>query len=100
MNGINIDLHTEEIVHLCKRYKVKELSVFGSAVKDDFTPESDIDILVEFRPEAIIGFMEFAGMQFELEKIFGRKVDLVSKTGLNSIIKDEVIGSSQVLYAA
>ena len=100
MNGIKIDLPQEAIVEICKRYQVRELSVFGSAVRDDFTDQSDIDILVEFQPDAKIGFLAFIGMQMELSELLKRKVDLVSKRGLNPIIRDEVINSSKVLYAA
>ncbi len=99
MNGIKIELPQEAIAQLCKRYQVRELSVFGSAVRDDFTADSDIDILVEFQPEAIIGIIKFTHMQYEIEALIGRKVDLVSKRGLNPIIRDEVLGSSKVLYA-
>lgn len=99
MNAIKIDLPQEAIAELCKRHHVRELSVFGSAVRDDFTADSDIDILVEFQPGAIVGIIKFTHMQHELEELIGRKVDLVSKRGLNPIIRDEVLGSSKVLYA-
>ncbi len=100
MNGIKIELPQEAIAEICKRYQVRELAVFGSAVRDDFTASSDIDILVEFQPETVIGIIKFTHMQHELEDIIGRKVDLVSKRGLNPIIRDEVLASSRVLYAA
>ncbi len=100
MNAIKIELPKEAIAGICKRYQVRELSVFGSAVRDDFTDQSDIDFLVEFMPDAKIGLLEFIGMQHELADILGRKVDLVSKRGLNPIIRDEVLNSSKVFYAA
>lgn len=100
MNAIKIELPQEAIAEICKRYRVRELSVFGSAVRDDFTDQSDIDLLVEFMPDAKIGFIEFAGMQIEISELLGRKVDLVSKNGLNPVIRDEVLGSSKVFYAA
>lgn len=100
MNGIKIELPQKAVAELCKRYHVRELSVFGSAVRDDFTADSDIDFLVEFMPDAKIGFLEFAGMQIELSELMGRKIDLVSKNGLNPVIRDEVLNSSKVFYAA
>ncbi|MBI5179473.1 MAG: nucleotidyltransferase family protein [Nitrospinae bacterium] len=100
MNGIKIELPQEAIAEICKRHQVRELSVFGSAVRDDFTADSDIDFLVEFQPDAKIGFLEFAGMQIELAELLGRKVDLVSKNGLNPVIRDEILDSSKVFYAA
>jgi predicted nucleotidyltransferase len=100
MESIKIGLPQEAIAELCKRYQVRELSLFGSAVREDFTDQSDIDFLVEFMPDAQIGFIEFAGMQIELSDLLCRKVDLVSKRGLNPIIREEILNSSMVFYAA
>ncbi len=95
----DLSLPIRAIQEICRRYGVAELSLFGSAVRDDFRPDSDIDLLVTFHPEAKIGLLEFAGLQRELEEVIGRPVDLVSKRGLKPIIRDEVLGSAQVLYA-
>jgi predicted nucleotidyltransferase len=91
---------TEEIAALCRSYQVLELSLFGSAVRDDFGPKSDLDLLVLFQPEAAIGFIGFAGLQRELSTILGRPVDLVPKRGLKPLIRDDVLASAEIIYAA
>jgi predicted nucleotidyltransferase len=95
-----IDLPLEEIAELCRRYRVRELSLFGSALRDDFAADSDIDFLVLFRPDAEIGFLEFAALQRELAAVLGRPVDLVPKRGLKPIIRDDVLASARVVYGA
>jgi len=85
---------------LCKRYRVKELSLFGSALREDFSTGSDIDLLVEFEPEAQIGFVTLSKMQRELSAILNRPVDLVPKGGLKPKIRETVISSARVLYAS
>jgi predicted nucleotidyltransferase len=89
----------QAIKDLCKRYRVKELSLFGSAIRDDFTSTSDIDLLVEFEPEAQIGFMTLSKMQRELSGILNRQVDLIPKKGLKLKIREAVLSSTKVLYA-
>jgi hypothetical protein len=84
---------------LCERYQVRELSIFGSALREDFSTGSDIDLLVEFEPEAQIGFVTLSKMQRELSAILSRPVDLVPKGGLKSKIREMVISSAKVLYA-
>lgn len=95
-----IEIPMEALAEVCRRYHVRELALFGSALRDDFGDDSDIDILVEYEPEARIGMYEHFDLQVELERIFGRRIDLVSKRGLNVVIRDDVLLSSQVLYAA
>lgn len=88
------------IENLCREYKVAELAVFGSAVRDDFRSDSDIDLLVTFQPEAKIGLIGFIGLQQQLQEVLGRNVDLVSRRGLKPLIRDEVLSSARLLYAA
>ena len=95
-----LDLPLEEIAALCRRYRVRELALFGSALRDDFRPDSDLDLLVTFDPEAEIGFLELAGLQRELATLLGRTVDLVPKRGLKPTIRDDVLASTRLLYAA
>ena len=87
------------IKNLCQRYRVRELSIFGSALREDFRTDSDIDLLVEFEPEAQIGFVTLSRMQRELSAILNRPVDLVPKGGLKAKIRESVISSAKVLYA-
>jgi predicted nucleotidyltransferase len=96
------DFHfaAEPIRALCEEYHVRELALFGSARTERFRPDSDIDLLVEFEPDAEIGFLEFAALQRRLAAVMGRRVDLVPKDGLKPIIRDEVLASAEVIYAA
>jgi len=96
----NLDFPIEEIKMLCQRYRVRELALFGSALGDDFDAGSDVDLLVEFEPEAQVGFMTLARMQRELSAILHRQVDLVPKGGLKPRIRQAVLSSAEVLYAA
>lgn len=95
-----IDISPNDIQTFCQRYQVRELALFGSVLRDDFRTDSDIDVLVEFEPEAQIGFLALARMQRELSTIFRRPVDLVTKTGLKPKIREVVLDSMRVLYAA
>jgi len=87
------------IKNVCEQYRVRELSIFGSALREDFRTDSDIDLLVEFEPEAQIGFVTLSRMQRELSAILNRPVDLVPKGGLKTKIRDIVISNAKVLYA-
>lgn len=95
-----IDMPMEEIAALCNRFKVRELALFGSVLRDDFRADSDVDILVEFAPDAEVGFMTLARMARELSALLHRRVDLVPKTGLKMKIRRDVLAGSKVLYAA
>lgn len=77
-----IDVDESTIAQICRRYGVRELSVFGSAARGTMRPDSDIDLLVEFLPEAEPGLLDHAGLMLDLSELLGRKVDLVSKNGL------------------
>jgi predicted nucleotidyltransferase len=93
-----ISLPMERITALCREYRVRELAVFGSALREDFGPDSDIDLLVLFEPDADIGLIAYNALQRRLSAALGRPVDLVSKKWLNPIIRDEVLRSARVLY--
>jgi len=95
-----LELPMEVLADFCRRWKITELSIFGSALRKDFGPKSDIDLLVVFAADAQIGFLEWAQVQRELSGLFGRRVDLVSKRGLKPLIRDQVLASARVLYAA
>ncbi len=95
-----IELPTNEIAQVCRKYYVHELALFGSVLRDDFKPSSDIDLLVDFFPDAQIGFMAFSRMQRELTELLHRPVDLVSKNGLKPQIRQNILANLQVIYAA
>ena len=96
----DLSVDQSALVALCQKYFVRELSLFGSAARGDMTPASDIDLLVEFIPDAKIDLVDFAGLMLDLSDLIGRKVDLVSKTGLKSLIRASVLQEARVLYAA
>lgn len=95
-----IEIDEAQLADICRRYHVRELALFGSVLRDDFDGESDIDILVEFEPDAPIGLIEHYDLQQELVTLLGREVDLISKRGLNPIIRDEVLDAARVVFAA
>jgi uncharacterized protein len=88
-----------DIAAVCRRYQVRELSLFGSALRPDFRPDSDIDLLVEFNPGVSVGLLQFGGLQVELESILKRKVDLVSKRGLRPLVRESILRQIEPLYA-
>ena len=78
---------------------MKSLELFGSVLRADFRPDSDVDVLVEFEPGARIGFVALGRMQRELTALFERPVDLVPKDGLKPVIRQDVLASTEVIYA-
>ena len=84
----------------CRRYQVRELALFGSMLRQDHRPESDVDLLVSFQPAARVTFLTLARMQRELETLLGRNVDLVPKDGLKPVIREHILATARVLYAA
>ncbi len=100
LKPLPIEIPLDEIATFCRRHHIRQLALFGSVLREDFSPDSDVDILVEFEPDAQVGFMALSGMQFELSEIFQRAVDLVPRQGLKPKIKDIILSSAQVIYAA
>lgn len=88
------------LLDLCRRYRVRELALFGSALRADFGEESDLDFLVEFDPDAQVGLLTLLNMQRDLSSLFGRDVDLVPKAGLKPFLRQQVLADAEVLYAA
>ena len=98
--AIQIDL--DRLRSICRKYGVAELDVFGSATRDDFGPESDIDVLVEFTDRSKVTWDTYFDLKFELEELFGRHVDLVDgrEAILNPIRRRVILQSLERLYAA
>jgi len=94
----------EAIRAFCKKWKVEELAVFGSALREDFGNESDVDLLVRFAPAATWTLLDHARMERELEEILGRSVDLVTREAIeespNWIVRREILKSARIAYAA
>ena len=99
-----ISLPMEKLAKFCRNWKVSELAIFGSALRDDFKPDSDIDILVSFSPDARWTLFDWVNMREELRTILNREVDLVSRRGLetsrNKMRREAILSSAEVVYAA
>jgi len=95
-----IEFPEEAIAEFCRRNSIARLSLFGSIVRDDFRPDSDIDVLVEFEPDATVGLIRFAGIERQLGEIVGRKVDLNTANMLSPYFRDEVLAEAEVRYVA
>lgn len=96
--GVAVD--EKRLTGLCEQYQIRELSLFGSAVRGELTPDSDIDLLVVFDEAARVGLITFARLQIELTDLFDRPVDLVPKDGLKTHLRGEVLAQARTLYAA
>ena len=98
---MHVDVPQEQIAAFCRKWKIRELALFGSVLRDDFRPDSDVDVLVEFEDGYHPGFRGWNRMIEELEATFGRTVDLVQKTLINNPYRRRhILQHQQVLYAA
>ena len=97
-SGLEIPIETLD--PLCRRYQVKEMSVFGSVARGEARPESDIDILVEFFPGHTIDIFDFGHLEGDLSTLLGRRVDLVSRRGMNPRIAPHILRDARLIYAA
>jgi len=98
-----IELPMDAIARFCDRWQVTELALFGSVLRDDFRPDSDIDVMVQFHPEAYPTFSSLDQMEAELKTIFYREIDLITRQGIetsrNYLRRQEILSSAQVVYA-
>ncbi len=99
MNDVRqvVNVSTDQLATLCRKYSVRRLSLFGSVLGDDFRSDSDLDMLVEFEPAAHIG-LDFITLQEQLSQLFGRRVDLNTPNFLSRYFREKVIHSAQVMY--
>ena len=94
-----ISISKTALVAFCQEHRIKRLAIFGSALREDFGPESDIDVLVEFEPDRILGLLGIAGMELELSELFtGRKVDLRTPEDLSPYFRQDVLATAEVQY--
>jgi len=96
---VHIRIDQEKIAEFCRRHHIRRLALFGSVLREDFTPESDVDVLVEFEPGHVPG-LAFFGMERELSELLGHKVDLNTEGWLSSYFRDEVLAEAEVQYGA
>ena len=104
MNKVKIKIPKAKIAEFCRRWNISEIAIFGSALRDDFRADSDVDVLVSFAPQARISLFDMVHMQDELKAIFGRDVDLISKRGVqnsrNYLRRKAILESAQVIHVA
>lgn len=103
-DGVRIDIPEDKIADFCRRWKINELALFGSVLREDFRPDSDVDILVTFAPDAAWSLFDHVDMEDELEHILGRAVDMVSRRGIersrNPFRRNAILASARVVHAA
>ena len=100
MAQTKIDIPIKKISDFCQQHHIRELALFGSVLRDDFGPESDVDVLIEFEPEAHVGYQRFFRLQDELTTLLGREVDLFTPNSLKPFARDSAVKSKSVIYAA
>lgn len=100
----HIEIPQEEVAAFCQRWQIVELAFFGSVLRDDFRPDSDVDVLVRFHPQAGHTLLDMVRMQKALSQILGREIDLVERTAVeqsrNYIRRRSILQSAEVIYAA
>jgi predicted nucleotidyltransferase len=100
----NLTIPTERIAAFCRQWKITHLAIFGSSLRNDFRPDSDIDLLATFAAEAQWSLLHHVQMQDELKAIFGRNVDLISRRGIeqstNYIRRKAILESAETIYVA
>jgi predicted nucleotidyltransferase len=101
---VNITIDKGRIASFCREHQILSLALFGSALRSDFRPDSDVDVLVEFLPGAKHGLFDLVRMQDELQKILRREIDLIDKTAIersrNYLRRKEILNSVETIYAA
>ncbi|MEN6578052.1 MAG: nucleotidyltransferase family protein [Phycisphaerales bacterium] len=100
MTRARIDIPNDKIAEFCRQNRIKRLALFGSVLRDDFRPDSDVDVLVEFEPDARVGLLGLARMEIELGDLVGRKVDLNTPGFLSDYFRDKVLAEAEVRYDA
>ncbi len=94
----HLELPRDKIIEFCQKYPIRKLSLFGSVLRDDFRPDSDVDVLVEFEPEAVVTYIDMGTMEIELSNILGRKVDLREPEELSRYFRQKVLDTAVTIY--
>jgi predicted nucleotidyltransferase len=97
---MRLDVDHEALESFCRENRIRRLALFGSVLREDFGPQSDVDVLVEFEPGTRMGLMGLTRVELELTAMLGRKVDLNTPKGLHHRFRDRVLAEAEVLYAA
>ena len=96
--SVQIDIPKQRLGEFCRRNHIRRLALFGSVLRDDFEPDSDIDVLVEFAPDARVGLISLAGIEIELSRLLGRTAEMHTPRGLNPHFRDQVLDLAEVQY--
>jgi predicted nucleotidyltransferase len=100
MNKVKIDIPHNRIVEFCQANRIRRLALFGSVLREDFGPSSDVDVLVEFDDAARVGMIRLAALEIELSEILGRKVDLNTTGFLSEYYREVILSEAEVQYDA
>jgi predicted nucleotidyltransferase len=98
MTRVRIEIPHERLAELCRRRRIRWLALFGSVLRDDFRPESDVDILIEFEPGHRYTYFTLAQIEEELASLLGRTVDLHMPKTLHPFLRDKVLGQAEAVY--
>jgi hypothetical protein len=103
MVTIAIDIPEEELAAFCRKWKIREVSLFGSVLRDDFGPDSDVDVMVRFEPGTAFSLLDMVDAELELARIVGRPVDLLERSAVESsenwIRRRRILESARTIYA-
>lgn len=103
MPTVAIDIPQQELDDFCRKWKIREVSLFGSVLREDFGPRSDVDVMVAFEPGAVISLLDMVDAELELAEILGRPVDLLERSAVehseNWIRRRRILGSARTIYA-
>jgi len=100
MKSTAIDIDEPTIRAFCEKHRIRRMDLFGSVLRDDFTPESDIDVLVEFELDVRLGLIGLAAVENELTDLLGRNADLNTEDSLSKYFRDEVLAEAETVYVA
>ncbi len=98
MNHHGLSVSKEKLAAFCTRHHIRKLAFFGSVLRNDFQPDSDVDVLVEFEPGHTVGLLRMAGLEMELSEMLGRKADLRTPGDLSRYFREEVLRTAEVQY--
>lgn len=96
--SVKIDIPKKKIAEFCRRNRIRRLAFFGSVLRDDFGPDSDVDVLVEFESSARVGLITLSGMEIDLSRLLERKVEIHTVKDLNPYFRDEVLQAAEAQY--
>jgi hypothetical protein len=96
--AVKIDIPQRRLADFCRRRRIRKLSLFGSVLRDDFGPQSDVDVLVEFEPTAVVGYFDLAEMEMELSELLGRKADIRTPAELSPYFRQQVLTAAETQY--